>query len=81
MSTADIARRAAEFAAKPPADPVAAVLKERQRHYAAMVSADRAMRAEAHKQASAAARKDPSDPFTYSRIFSHVMNGISEEFG
>ena len=81
MSTADVARRAIAFANKSAPDPVAIIEAERKRHYAAAAAADRSMRAEAHKQASLAAKKDPTNPFTYARIFSHVMNGITGEFG
>lgn len=40
---------------------------------------DRRM-SEAHRLASIAARADRTDPFTYNRIFSRVMNGVGEEF-
>jgi len=35
---------------------------------------------EAHRIASIAARFDKTDPFTYSRVFSRMMNGVGEEF-
>lgn len=34
----------------------------------------------AHRVASAAASFDKTDPFTYDRIFSRIINGVGEEF-
>lgn len=36
-------------------------------------------RQEAHRIASQAASRDVSDPFTYGRVFTHMMNGVGEE--
>lgn len=35
---------------------------------------------EAHRIARQAADADPSDPFTYARTYSHLMNGIGEAY-
>ena len=45
----------------------------------ARLSARRKREDEAHRIASLAARGDPTDPFVYDRVYSHILNGIGEE--
>ena len=47
--------------------------------YVVRIARRRRQEDEAHRIASIAARADQTDPFTYGRVYTHVLNGIGEE--